>query len=154
MSPRLRWVVAVAIAAGVFAVVVWLDAVVIKNGPATTPPEAGQIYNSGGVWLHAVGSVVIAGAAIAFATLAWWSRSLTASVIFFVAGAAELFVAPTLLTFPGDWPYYLNMTLRWWLDTTTGPLNAEQILGGALVVSGAIGLYRWAFTRQLALKDA
>ena len=138
MSPRLRWVVAALIAAAVFAVLVWLD----------------TNLNPGEAWLHAFGSVAVGGAAILYAGLAWWSRSLTASVIFFVGGAAELLVSPALLTFPGDWPYYLNMTLTWWTDTTTGPVNAAQVLGGALVVAGVIGLYRWAFTRQLALKDA
>ncbi len=82
------------------------------------------------------------------------ARSLTASLIFFVGGVAELLVAPALYTYPGDWPYYLNLTLTWWTGTTTGPLNAAQIMGGALVVAGVIGFYRWAFTRQLALKDA
>lgn len=155
MSPRIRWVIAVLVAAAVFAVVVWLDAVVIKNAQPK-PEEVGAFYirNEGPVLLLAFGSIVIGGAAIAYATLAWWSRSLTASLIFFVGGVAELLVAPALYIYPFDWPYYLNLTLTWWLERTTGPLNAAQILGGALVVSGAIGLYRWAFTRQLALKDA
>ena len=153
MSPRIRWVIAVVVAAAVFAVVVWLDAIVVKNAQPP-PPDASIIRNPGGVWLLAFGSVVVGGASIAYASLAWWSRSLTASVIFFVGGAAELLVAPTLYMYPGDWPYYLNLSLTWWLDTTSGPVHAAQILGGALVVSGALGLYRWAFTRQLALKDA
>jgi hypothetical protein len=153
MSPRLRWVVAVAIAAIGFAVVVWFDAIVVKNAQPP-PPDPMIIPNPGGVLLLAFGSVAVAGAAILYAGLAWWSRSLTASLIFFVGGVAQLLPAPALYMYPGDWPYYLNMTLDWWLERTTGPLDAAQILGGALVVAGAIGLYRWAFTRQLALKDA
>ena len=153
MSPRIRWLIAVAIAMIVFAFVVWLDAIIVKNAQPP-PPDNAIIPNPGGVLLLAFGSVVVGGAAILYATLAWWSRSLTASVIFFVGGVAELLVAPALYMYPGDWIYYLNLTLTWWLERTTGPLNAAQILGGALVVSGAMGLYRWAFTRQLALKDA
>jgi hypothetical protein len=153
MSPRVRWLIAFAVAAVVFAVVVWLDAIVVKNAQPP-PPDPMIIPNPGGVLLLAFGSVVAAGAAILYAGLAWWSRSLTASVIFFVAGLAELLPAPALYMYPGDWPYYLNLTLTWWLDTTSGPVRAAQILGGALVVAGAIGFYRWAFTRQLALKDA
>lgn len=153
MSPRIRWVIAVAVAAVVFTFVVWLDAIVIKNGPATTPPDAGEIYNPGGVWLRAFGSVTVAGAAILLAGLAWWSRSLTASLIFIVGGAAELLVAPTLYAFPGDWPYYLNLTLSWWTGLTAGPINAAQILGGALVVAGFVGLYSWATTRRVAVVD-
>jgi hypothetical protein len=55
--------------------------------------------------------------------------------------------------FPGDWPYYLNLTLSWWTGLTTGPINAAQILGGALIVAGFIGLYSWATTRRLAVVD-
>ncbi len=153
MSPRVRWVIAVVVAAAVFAVVVWLDAIVVKNAQPP-PPDAFHIRNEGGVLLLAFGSVVVGGAAIVYATLARWSRSLTASLIFFVGGVAELLVAPALYMYPGDWPYYLNLTLTWWTGTTTGPLKAAQIMGGALVVAGAIGFYRWALTRRLALKDA
>jgi hypothetical protein len=141
MSPRVRWVIAVAAAAVVFALIVWFDAVVVKND---TP---------GGVWLYAVGSIAVAGAAILYAGLAWWSRSLTAGLIFIVGGAAELLVAPILYMFPGDWPYYLNLTLSWWTGLTAGPINAAPILGGALVVAGVIGLYSWATTRRLAVVD-
>jgi len=155
MSPRVRWVIAVFAAAVVFGLLVWLDAIVVNNAQPR-PEEVGAFYirNPGGVQLLALGSVAVAAAAILYAGLAWWSRSLTASLIFVVGGAAELLVAPTLYMYPGDWAYYLNLTLTWWLSTTAGPLNAAQILGGALVVAGAIGIYRWAFTRQLALKDA
>ncbi|HUP82768.1 MAG TPA: hypothetical protein VM284_01095 [Candidatus Limnocylindria bacterium] len=150
---------AVVVAAAVFAVVVWLDAIVVKNAQPPPPPSPDPdpfmiIRNPGGVLLLAFGSVVVGGAAIVYAALAWWSRSLTASLIFFVGGVAEHLVAPALYIYPLNWPYYLNLTLTWWLERTTGPLNAAHILGGALVVSGALGLYRWAFTRQLALKDA
>jgi hypothetical protein len=159
MSPRIRWVIAVVVAAAVFAVVVWLDAILVKNAQPLPPPSPNPdpfmiIRNPGGVLLLAFGSVVVGGAAIVYAAVAWWSRSLTASLIFFVGGVAELLVAPALYVYQGDWPYYLNLTLTWWIGTTTGPLNAAQIMGGALVVAGAIGFYRWAFTRQLALKDA
>ena len=83
MSPRIRWVTAVLVAAAVFAVVVWLDAIVVKNAQPP-PPDNFHVRNEGGVLLLAFGSVVVGGAAIAYASLAWWSRSLTASVIFFV----------------------------------------------------------------------
>ncbi|MEA2675891.1 MAG: hypothetical protein QOJ81_32 [Chloroflexota bacterium] len=150
MSPRTRGVGAVLVAALVFAILTWLDAAVLARGRA----EALATFNIGSfVWLGTFGTVAIAAAAILFGGLAWWSRSLLASAAFLIGGAAETLVLPVVYSFTGDWPLGLNQALIWWLTTTTGPLNAANVLGAALVVAGVIGLYRWAFTRRLAVVD-
>ena len=149
MSPRVRGLAATAVAAVVFIALTWFDSSVLASGQ----DEAQATFNVGYVWLSALGTLAIATATIAFAGLAWWSRSFLASLVFLVTGAAGLLVSPVLSTFPGDWPYYLNMTLTWWLNTTSGPLHAASILDAALVVAGLIGFYRWAFTRRLAVVD-
>ena len=151
MSPRVRWVIAVLVAAITFGVLVWFDAEPMKHAQQDA---AAFFHLANFMWLYAAAVIVVAGAAVLFAGLTWWSRSLMGSVIFFVGGAAQLLVMPLVFTFTGDWPLGLNLALSWWIQTTSGPLNAAQILGGALVIAGAIGFYRWAFTRQLALKDA
>jgi hypothetical protein len=149
MSPRVRGLMAIAIAAIMFLALTWFDAVVLASGQA----EAQATFNVGYVWLSALGALAIAAAVILFATLAWWSRSFVASLVFLAAGGVGILVSPVLFTFPGDWPYYLNMTLSWWLSTTSGPLHAAALLDAALLVAGLIGFYRWAFTRRLAVVD-
>jgi hypothetical protein len=151
LSPRVRWLIAVFFAAVVFGVLVWFDANMLKNAQQ----EAAAFFRLANyMWVQAGATVVVAGAVILYAGLAWWARSLVCSIIFFVGGLAELLVLPTVFTFTGDWPLGINLALTWWVTTTSGPLNAAQLLGGALVLAGAIGFYRWAFTRQLALRDA
>lgn len=150
MSPRLRSVIAVLIAAVVFFALTWLDAAVMARGR----DEALATFNMGSyMWLAAIGALAIAAAAILFAGLAWWSRSLVASVVFIVGGAAEMLVQPVVFTFPGEWLLGLNYALSWWITSTSGPLSAATTLGAALVVAGFIGVYRWAFTRRLAVVD-
>ena len=148
MSPRTRGLAAIAIAAIVFFALVWLDAAVLAGRRDPTV----ETY-AGYAWLIALGFLATAAATILLAGLAWWSRSFIASLVFLVAGAAGLLVSPVLFTFPGDWPYYLNLTLDWWLKTTSGPLHAAAFLDAALTVAGVIGFYRWAFTRRLAVVD-
>lgn len=150
MSPRTRGIVAVGIATVVFFALTWLDAAVMARGRG----NAMATFNMGSyMWLAALGALAIAAAAILFAGLAWWSRSLVASVVFVVAGALEMLVQPVVFTFTGEWFLGLNYALTWWVTTTSGPLNAAATLGAALVVAGVIGLYRWAFTRRLAVVD-
>ncbi len=150
MSPRARGLVAIGIAAVVFVVLTWFDTTVVKQAQT----DSAASFTAGNVmWLIAAGLIAVAGGAILYAGLAWWSRSFLASLVFLVAGGAGILVSPLLFTFPGDWPYYLNLTLVWWLDTATGPVHAAAMLDAALVVSGVVGFYRWATTRRLALTD-
>ena len=150
MSPRARGLIAVAIAAVVFVALTWIDAAVLARGR----DEALAAFNIGSyVWLGTLGTLVVAAAAILFGGLAWWSRSLLASAVFLVGGAAETLVQPVVFSFTGDWPLGLNQALTWWLTRTTGPVGAAAILGAALVVAAFIGLYRWATTRRLAVVD-
>lgn len=150
MSPQARGLVVVAIAGVVFFALTWLDAAVMARGRG----QAMATFNMGSyMWLAALGALAIAAAAILFAGLAWWSRSLVASAVFIVGGAAEMLVQPVAFTFTGEWILGLNYALSWWITSTSGPLNAATTLGAALVVAGLIGLYRWATTRRLAVVD-
>ena len=150
MSPRARGLLTIGIAALVFFALTWVDAAVMARG---RDEALATFQMSSYLWLGSVGVLAVATAAILFAGLAWWSRSLAASVVFVVAGAAQMLVQPILFTFPGDWPLGLNQALTWWLISTSGPLGAAPMLGAALVVAGIIGIYRWATTRRLAVVD-
>jgi hypothetical protein len=146
MSPRTRGIVAVAIATLVLFALIWLDVGALANAR----DQASATFRIGNyAWLGALGAVAVAAAAILFAGLAWWSRSLVASVAFVVAGAAGTLAMPLVFGVPGEWPLGLNYALSWWITTTSGPLGAAPTLAAALVVAGVIGLYRWAVTRRL-----
>jgi hypothetical protein len=105
------------------------------------------------VWLGALGGLAVAAAIVLYAGLAWWARSLIASAVFVLVGAALTLVFPIYLTFPGPWPLNLDQAFLWWLTTAYGPLNSGNSLGAGLAVAGVIGLYRWATTRRLAVVD-
>jgi hypothetical protein len=150
MSSRTRGIVAVVVAAVVFFALAWVDAAVLARGR----DQALATFSMGSyLWVAALGTLAVAGSAILFAGLAWWSRSFVASVVFLLAGAAEMLVQPLVFTFAGDWLLGLNIALSWWIINTDGPLNAALFLGAALIVAGLIGLYRWATTRRLAVVD-
>jgi hypothetical protein len=149
MSPRTRSVVAVLVAAVVFAVLTWFDTTVVKQSEA----DASATFTLGSMlWLYTLGSLAVAAATILFAGLAWWSRSLVAGAVFLLGGAAEVLIQLVPFT-GGPWPLNLHLALLWWANLTNGPLRAAYALGAALLVAGVIGLYRWAFTRRLAVVD-
>jgi hypothetical protein len=142
--------VTIAIAALVFFGLTWADAAVLARGR----DEALATFNMASyIWLGTLGMIVITTAAIFLSGLAWWARSLAASVVFVLGGAAQMLVQPVVFTFTGDWILGLNQALSWWIVSTSGPLNAAMILGAALIVAGVIGLYSWATTRRLAVVD-
>ena len=151
MSPRTRGLAVIAIAAVVFAALVWADAAVLARGR----DQALATFNmSSFIWLLTAANLVVVAAAILFAGLAWWSRSLLASIVFLLGGAAQTLVVAAVFTFTGDWPLGLNLALSWWITTSAGPANAATILGAGLIIAGLIGFYRWAFTRRLTVTDA
>ena len=150
MSPRARGLTAIVVGALLFAVLVWFDADPLKHAQQ----EAAAFFRlTNYMWLYAFSLPVVVGGVILYSGLAWWSRSLAASLVFLLGGAAELTVLPVVFTFTGDWPLGLNQAMSWWVITTSGPLNAAGILGAGLFIAGFVGLYRWAVTRRLAVVD-
>ena len=139
MERRYRWVVALIVAAVVFAAVVWFDAKVLHDAQKEA---AAQFEMSGFLWLASLGAFAVAAAAIIFGGLAWWSRSLLVSAVFLIAGLAETFVQPIVFSNLG--PQAVRDLLSSWLIGTSGTLGAAMILGAALAVAGFVGLIAWS----------
>jgi hypothetical protein len=133
-------------AAVVFGVVVWYDAGFLA--PAQHEAQASFSVSSV-VWLMALGTLLVAGAVILFAGLAWWAESLLASIAFLLAGLLETLLYPLVFGNYGL-PDAVQYNAVGWLQWTSGPLSTASILGAALAVAGLVGIYRWLITRQAA----
>lgn len=146
MSGRTRWVIALGVAAVVFALVVWIDAGILQRARQ----EASATFTMGSfLWLWVLANLAVAAAAILFGGLAWWSQSLLVSLVFLLAGLAETLTLPLVFGNYGL-PDALNYNLVGWTQWTSGPTNAALIMGAALATAGVIGIYRWLTTRQVA----
>jgi hypothetical protein len=139
MSPRWRWIVALVLAAAVFAAATWLDskALIEARSQAAASFEEGALP-----WLVALVAFAIAAGGILFAGLAWWSRSALVGFVFLVTGLAEFLSQPIVVSGTAL-PGWLDQPLKTWLWSTSGPMSAAFILGAALAVAGVVALYRW-----------
>ena len=150
MSAGLRFLISVVVAAVVFGVVVWYDAGFL----AQAREEASATFSSSStIWLTTLGTLLIAGAAMLYAGLAWWAESLLVSIGFLLAGLLETLIQALVFGNYGL-PDAVRDNGSGWLLWTTGPLGAASILGAALAVAGVVGIYRWLITRQAAEVEA
>ncbi len=137
---------AIAAAAAALTVGAWYDVAFLSDALRS----AHQRFDSASVTpLFAFGSVLVAGAVIALAALAWRSASSVVGIVFIVVGAffAALWWLWAWLTgsINGATPILpdplVSVLSTIWIDTQ-GPLNAVSTIGAGMLIAGVVALVR------------
>lgn len=140
-------------AGGVLWVSAWLDHVWL----AGLQRQAGASFDPTGViWALGVGALVVAGAVLLLAILAWRSRSVAVSMVYAVVGAFFTFLPTLLWQFsasvngaPPVLPQPVADVVNEVYQASVGPLDAVETVGAGMLIVGVAGLARSLRGRRL-----
>ena len=135
-----RTAVALAIGVAILGFMGWLDGSVMRNGLH----ESLRFFRVFSLQLS-FGYLAVAGAVFVVGLVARWAQSLWVGISYALAGAAFTFLR-AIYTGPAAWhadnppllPDPLVQAVARVSDWSTGPLNATEIIGAAMLLAGVL----------------
>ncbi len=148
MSRTIRALLALAGATLILVIAAWFDTIFLRDALRR---GVAMFDNSGSSALLVLGSLLVAGSALAMWVLAWRARSVVVSLTYAIVGgflAALPWLVWNFATQVNDVPPVLPEPLltvvsEIYFRTGDGSLNAVGTIGAAMLIAGAFTLARW-----------
>ena len=151
MSKAGRTALALVAAAVVLIVMAWFDATVVRDAIRR---GSANFDSSQSTLTESLGMILIAGAVLLLASLAWRSRSVVVGVVYALVGTFFAFLlwvwtnpAGTHNDVPPVLPDPLVAAVSNIVMAGVGPLNAVGIVGGGMLIAG-VAVITWSLRER------